>query len=266
MDEHELLKRRILELAERSLERGYPTHTAFIPLSEQNVLKELEAEGRANLQDSRVASAHFFAYGGVAESESKVYFFLPDFLDKENELEMEKAGATILCLHIEGKKAAFAEELSHRDYLGSLMNLGYERDQFGDILVQEKEAYVYLFKNIAEDVVKSLIRIRQTSVKCSLLAPQDCPFSIQKEEKTINIASPRLDAVIAEVFALSRLEAQRLVESGAVRLGAKVVENNAVFLRGGELLSVRGKGKFLYEGEEKTSRKGRLFAKILLYH
>lgn len=266
MDDHELLKRRFLELASRASERGYPTHTAFVPLSEQSIVDELAREGRADLLNHKLASATFFAYGGGEEAESKVYFFLPEFLDRENEIENEKEGATIVCLHIEGKKAAYAEELSHRDYLGALMNLGYEREQFGDILVQGKEAYVFLFKTIATEVEKSLISVRHTAVKCTLLAPKDCPFTISKEERRINVSSPRLDAIIAEVFSLSRLEAQRLVESGAVLVDASVIENNAAFLKGGELIAVRGKGKFFYEGEEKTSRKGRLFVKILLYH
>src|SRR5574344_1086417 len=248
MDEHELLKRRILELASRALERGYPTHTSFIPLSEQSVLSELEFEHRANLHEMKIAGARYFFYGGGEESESKVLFFLPEYADLSEEEENERKGATIVALHIEGKKAAYAEELSHRDYLGALMNLGYEREQFGDILVQGKEAYVFLFKTIATEVEKSLISVRHTAVKCTLLAPKDCPFTISKEERRINVSSPRLDAIIAEVFSLSRLEAQRLVESGAVLVGASVIENNAAFLKGGELIAVRGKGKFFYEG------------------
>lgn len=266
MDDHELLKRRFLELASRAVDRGYPTHTAFVPLAEQNILDELAHEGRADLLNHKIAEAPFFVYGGGEEAESKVFFFLPEFLDPESEIENEKDGATIACLHIEGKKAAFAEELSHRDYLGALMSLGYEREQFGDILVKGKEAYVFLFKAIASEVAKDLISVRHTAVKCTLLSPKDCPFSLAKEEKRINVSSPRIDAIIAEVFSLSRLEAQRLVESGSVLVGAKVAENNAALLKGGELVAVRGEGKFLYEGEEKISRKGRLFAKILLYH
>jgi Uncharacterized conserved protein, contains S4-like domain len=266
MDEHELLKRRILELASRALERGYPTHTAFIPLSEQSVLSELEIEHRANLKEMKIAGARAFFYGGGEESESKVLFFLPEYADEESEKENERNGANIVALHIEGKKAAYAEELSHRDYLGALMNLGYEREQFGDILVEGKEAYVFLFKAIAEEVQKSLLNVRHTTVKCTILAPKDCPFHIHKEEKMINVASPRLDAIVGEVFSLSREDASKLIESGAVLVGMNVVENKAALLKGGELIAVRGEGKFFYEGEEKTSRKGRLFVKVLIYH
>jgi RNA-binding protein YlmH len=266
MDEHELLKRRILELAERAVERGYPCHTAFIPLSEQSLLKELESEKRAILNQNKIGEASFFLYGGNEESESKVLFLFPEYADLESEKEKEAEGETILCLHIEGKKAEFAEEMTHRDYLGALMSLGYEREQFGDILVQGKEAYVFLFKAIAPEVQKSLLSVRHTYVKSTILSPKECPFHPQKEEKLINVASPRLDAVIGEVFSLSREEAQRSIEKGEVLVGTSVVENSAAFLKGGELIAMRGKGKFLFLREEKTSRKGRLFVKVAVYH
>jgi RNA-binding protein YlmH len=266
MDEHELLKRRILELAERAASRGYPTHTAFIPLSEQNVLKELEGEKRASLSAGKIGEAQFLLYGGSEESESKVLFFYPDYCLLEEEKEKEEAGATIVALHIEGKKAEYAQELSHRDYLGALMSLGYEREQFGDILVAGKEAYVFLFAPVAEEVKKNLLSVSHTSVKCSILAPRDCPFHPQKEERKINVSSPRLDAVVAEVFSLSREEAQRLIEKGEVLVGIAPNENTSYLLKGGEVIAVRGKGKFAYLGEEARSRKGRLFVKVSLYH
>ena len=266
MDEHELLKRRILELAERASSRGYPTHTAFIPLSEQSVLKELENEKRASLNANRIGEAQFLLYGGNEENESKVLFLYPDYCDLSEEKEKEENGETIMVLHIEGKKAEYAQELSHRDYLGALMNLGYEREQFGDILVEGKEAYVFLFKSIAEEVAKSLLSVSHTYVKNSLILPKDCPFHPVKEEKSINVSSPRLDCVLAEVYSLSREEAQRIIEKGDVLLGIAPNENVSYLLKGGELIATRGKGKFVYLGEEKTSRKGRLFVKVVVYH
>ena len=37
----------------------------------------------------------------------------------------------------------FAEDLTHRDFLGALMNLGIERGTLGDIILQEKEAFLF---------------------------------------------------------------------------------------------------------------------------
>lgn len=265
MEEHDLLKRRILELSERASTRGYPTHTAFIPLSEQIVLKELENEKRASIAAQTIGDAQFLLFGGNDDSESQVLFFYPDYCDLEEEKAKEENGETIVVLHIEGKKAEYAQELSHRDYLGALMSLGYEREEFGDILVEGKEAYVFLFKAIAEEVTKNLLSVSHTYVKTSVLAPKDCPFHPKKEEKLVNVSSPRLDAVLAEVFSLSREEAQRIIEKGDVLVGIAPNENVSYLLKGKEVIAVRGKGKFVYLGEEKTSRKGRLFVKVALY-
>jgi len=135
MEKSELLKRRFCELAERASGDGYKTHTYFLRVDELALLEELAHEKKANPQTSKIGEATYFAYGGNAEAERKVLFFLPDFLSAEDEQQSEENGETFSCLHIEGKKAAYAENLDHRDYLGALMSLGYEREQFGDILV-----------------------------------------------------------------------------------------------------------------------------------
>lgn len=265
MDEQELAKRRILELADRASTRGILTHTDFLPSWGPSLLKELADEGKADLAKGTVLESSYFFYGGSEENESQVLFFLPDYLSKEEEKAHQAEGEVIACLHIEAKKAAFAEILTHRDYLGALMSLGYERKEFGDILVEGADAYVFLFKDIAEEVMKNLLSVKHTYIKSVLLAPKDCPVVSHFEEKMINIASPRLDAVIGEVYGLSRQEAVHLIEGGQLFLEGEVYEKAPRLLTGGEKISLRGYGKFVYLGEEKLSKKGRLFAKVKLY-
>lgn len=265
MEKSELLKRRFCELAERASGDGYKTHTYFLSVDELALLEELAHEKKANLQTSKIGEATYFAYGGNAEAERKVLFFLPDFLSAEDEEQNEENGETFSCLHIEGKKAAYAENLDHRDYLGALMSLGFEREQFGDILVAGKEAYVFCFKAIAPEVAKSLLSVRHTYVKTTILLPKDCPIQPHYEEKRINVASLRLDGVVAEVYALSREDGKSLVENGDVIVDGLVKNNSAFLLKGGERISVKGQGKFLFVGEETLSRKGRLFARVKIY-
>jgi RNA-binding protein YlmH len=265
VEEKEFLKRRLCELAERASGDGYKTHSYFLSADEQALLLELAGEKKANLQASKVGEATYFAYGGGSEVERKVLFFLPEFLSKEDELANEENGETLACLHIEGKKAAYAEELDHRDYLGALMSLGYEREQFGDILVAGKEAYVFCFKAIAAEVAKNLLSVRHTYVKTTILLPKDCPIQPHYEEKRINVASLRLDGIIAEIYGLSREDGKALVEAGDVILDGLEKSNAAYLLKGGERISVKGHGKFLFVGEETLSRKGRLFVLVKIY-
>lgn len=60
-------------------------------------------------------------YGGREEAERKILRF-----GSEAELGYEQP-FPICCIRIRPLSAKFADKLSHRDYLGALMNLGIER-------------------------------------------------------------------------------------------------------------------------------------------
>lgn len=265
METRDFLKKRILELAERAGVQGIKTHTMFLGEDAQSLLDELVGEKRACLATNTIGDAHFFFFGGNEEAERKMLFFLPDYLDIEEEKKREEDGENIACLHVAGKKVEFAEELSHRDVLGALMSLGYEREQFGDILVAGKEAYVFLASAIAPEVFKNLLSIRHTVLKNTLIAPRECPWHRETKEILVNVMSPRLDAVVGEVCSFSREQAQSHIEKGEVLLDGVALLNSSHLLKGGERIAVRGWGKFLYLGEEKLSRKGRLFVKVKVF-
>ena len=73
--------------------------------------------------------------GGYEDAERKVVCFLPSY--EENLVELP-----FCCVKIVPLNDKFAEELSHRDYLGALLeNLGIERRQLGDILIDGHIAY-----------------------------------------------------------------------------------------------------------------------------
>ena len=75
-------------------------------------------------------------FGGYALAERQMAAFIPDAL-------FFSAGLSHL-LHPDPPAAEkFAESLTHRDYLGAILNLGIERSKIGDILVDGKTAHVF---------------------------------------------------------------------------------------------------------------------------
>ena len=120
------LKNRIRELADKSYNQNQYTFTGFLGLAEQDALWQVERE---------VKFAGITLYGGREEAERKILRF-----GSEAELGYEQP-FPICCIRIRPLSAKFADKLSHRDYLGALMNLGIERSTIGDILPGEKEAY-----------------------------------------------------------------------------------------------------------------------------
>ena len=60
----------------------------------------------------------------------------------------------ISCVVIRPSAPKFAEELTHRDFLGALMNLGIERDVLGDIIVRGAVGYVFCEDAMADYLEK----------------------------------------------------------------------------------------------------------------
>ena len=265
MDPKELLKRRFLELAEQATSKSYLTHTPFLSLEEQGYLQDLAYEKKADLPSHKIGGAHYFRYGGYEDAERQVLFFYPEIYEEASLLAEEEDGADIVVLHIAPKKAEFASPLTHRDYLGALMALGYKREMIGDIVVVGKEAYAFTFKSIAEELSKNLIEVGPNVVRTSILAPKAVAVKPSFEEVLINVASTRIDAIIGEVFHLSRDAAKSEIEKGNLLLNGVAKDSASYLCLGGELVVLKGYGKFVYLGEVGTSRKGRVLAKIKRY-
>ncbi len=257
---------RIRDLATRAYNNGFVTATEFLSMSEQNEFyKILAAEGVQANQKS-YCGAEYVIYGGYEVAERAVICFLPDYIDRESFLASEKAdNNVIVCIHVTPVNNKFSDDLTHRDYLGAMMNLGIERDQTGDILTGEKEAYVFATREIAEVICKELIRIRHTSVKCEMVSADDCSIRPEFKEVSGSVASERIDAILAFVYHLSRSEAQKLIESESVFIDGRTAYSGRYDLKPGSRVSVRGHGKFIYDGPSGTTRKGRLFVNVRVF-
>ena len=86
--------------------------------------------------------------------------------------------------------------------------------------------------------------------------------SAEPEESEINVASERVDAVVASVFNLSRLAAQRLFAQKLVFINSSECLSASAELKDGDLVTVRHSGRFIYCGVAKTTKKGRLRVSI----
>lgn len=168
----------------------------------------------------------------------------------------------IVCIHIEPVVEKFAENLTHRDYLGALMHLGMERTELGDILVSEKQAYLFCRGTMAEYICRNLDRIRHTSVRCTVTDAPPELAAAKIERVSIQAASVRIDGVIAKLLHISRGDCIELFRAGRVFLDGALLENNSHMLKEGEKVSVRGFGKFQFAGESGTTRKGNLILNI----
>lgn len=244
------LKNRIRELADKSYNQNQYTFTGFLGLAEQDALWQVERE---------VKFAGITLYGGREEAERKLLRF-----GSEAELGYEQP-FPICCIRIRPLSAKFADKLSHRDYLGALMNLGNERSTIGDILPGEGEAFLFCLDTIAEFICDNLEQIRHTHVKCEVV---DVAAEVPQEEpvrQVIQVASPRVDAVISKVYNKSRSDCLELFRVGKVYVNGRLCENNSKPLEAGDVVNARGYGKFRISGEPHATRKGKLAIEAEVY-
>ena len=237
-EEKELL-RRAEELASRALSRGIYTRTAF--------LSEGEA---ALLSEAHLPIAPTFV-GGFEEAERCVAVF-----GSEEDWGYVWESDLIL-LKIEPQMQKYADALTHRDFLGAILNLGIKREVLGDLIIFENVGYQFVLEQMADYLTENLKRVRHTDVKLSRCESLPEGAGVYLEERFVVAASPRADAVIAAVWNLSRSEAKKMVEEERVTLRGKKITDPAKELSPGDRLSVRGYGRFYFDGEEKKTRSGR---------
>ena len=159
----------------------------------------------------------------------------------------------------------FAESLSHRDYLGAILSLGIDRSLTGDILVREKQAWFFCLDSAAEFLASSLTRIRNTAVCASLSSLEAPELQPRYEPLRLNVASERLDAVLSAFAGISRSQTALLFSGEKVFVNSRPVTDKSLRLKEGDILSVRGIGKAVYDGIEVETRKSRLWVSLRKY-
>lgn len=244
------LKNRFRDLANKAFTQNVFTFTGFLGLSEQDVFWRMEPELRF---------AGYTIFGGSENTDRKMIRF-----GNGEELGYEMP-FPIVCIHIRPLVMKFADKLSHRDFLGALMNLGIDRSTIGDIKVGEGEAYLFCQDAIAEYICQNLEQIKHTHVKCSVAENYEDIPGEEPENKTIQVNSARVDAVIAKVYNQSRGDCLELFRAGRVFVDGKLCENNSRQLKTGETVNARGYGKFVYLGEPRETRKGKLCVDVAVY-
>lgn len=244
------LRNRLRDLADKSFQQNMFTFTGFLGLSEQDTFWRMEQE---------LQYAGYSLYGGTDNTDRQVIRF-----GSAEELGYE-VPFPIVCIHIKPLIAKFADKLSHRDFLGALMNLGIERSTIGDIKVGDKEAYLFCLESIAEYICENLSQIKHTHVSCSLTENYEEVPKEEPELRTVQVSSLRVDGVIAKVYNKSRSDCLELFRTGKVFVNGRLCENNSKILKSGESVNARGYGKFTLCGEPRETRKGKLCAQVEVY-
>ena len=196
-------------------------------------------------------------FGGFDEAEKKIMGVFPDWQ------EADKEAFPLTCVRIEG---GFSRKLNHRDYLGTVMSLGISASKLGDIVVNDDGAYIFLHSDIASFVSDNIKKIGNQGVKISIFEDINS-IHLQRQYKTISsvCASERLDAVVGAAANISRSISSSLIEGGKVKVNHRIVLKGSQQIKEGDILSIRGYGRFLVDRFGGRTGKDRLHIIIKQY-
>jgi RNA-binding protein YlmH len=206
-----------------------------------------------------------FTFGGYDGAERQMLFVLPSFLsdmdgEPEEKAKMycgEEFERAVKAIKIRGSGY---RELSHRDYLGSLLSLGIERFSLGDIVVQDEySAVVFCTEKIFDYLVGSVDKIASDKVTVTEFIPDE-GFSVKREFAPIRdtVASNRLDCVVGALTNLSREKAQTLIRSGLCEVNYIIEQRVDVEVKENSIVTLRGYGKYQVVSFDGETKRGRL--------
>lgn len=244
-----MLQKRLIELSKIAYQRGIVTFSDFLNLNELNILHTIP---KTELHSSYVT------FGGYDYSERQMVAFLPDALCYEYVYP-------ISILKISPLQKKFADKLSHRDYLGSILNLGIERCKIGDILVEDDYAILFIHQSLELFMLDELRRIKHTSVMTTIEDFQDFQYVPKTKEIKGTVSSVRLDSLLALAFASSRSKLVAYIEGGKVFVNGKLITSNGYQIKEQDIVSVRGLGRFRFDEVMSQTKKGRYYVTIQLY-
>ena len=247
--EEQQLEKRFLDLGRTAYQRGIVVYSDFLNLNELNIFQGVQR---------KLSYLNLESFGGYELAERQIAVFRP-------EAPLFCVEYPITCLKIAPLQAKFSDDLNHRDYLGAVLNLGMERSCLGDILVEESCAYLFCLTRMADFICENLTRIRHTSVFVERVEAQDFHYEPNCKEVTGTVASVRLDRLLSLAFNASRSSLTGLIEGGKVFVNGKLITSNGYEPHEGDLVSVRGFGRFRYQGLGGQSKKGRAYVTLLRY-
>ena len=229
------------------------TYTDFLTITEQSILIK-------NLKENKINN--YIIYGGTEKTDRSLMIFYPEKIS----LEMLKKNYNSI-FEIVRIKLPNEVKYEHREYLSGIMKLGIKREKFGDILVNEDGADIICLKEISgvlANDLKELTRFKKSNI--SIQKIEDINYKEPEfESLSIIVSSLRLDNFVSELAKVSRTRAEEIISEGRVFINSINELKDSRKININDIITIRGKGKFIVDEIERKTSKDKLVIKIKKY-
>lgn len=228
------------------------THTDFFTEPEIiRIQKYLEQQGIHN----------FFFFGGQPDCDRKMLFFYPDKLNYEMAFKNVNNILKIIRITLPNNLVSTFE---HRDYLSAIMKLGIVREKFGDIIVYPKGADIVVQEensNYFKQNLEQLTRFKKSKIE---ILDINLIHEITKTQEEIQIIvnSMRIDNFVSEIAHTSRNKVEEILNQERVMINYETITKASKQVNLGDLIIVRGFGKYKVIEISGTTKSGKLVIKL----
>ena len=156
---------------------------------------------------------------------------------------------------------------AHRNYLGGIVKLGLKREKVGDILVANEGADIVVVSDFAEVLEKelpSLTRFENSKISITEISNLK-KKEIKIENIEIIVPSLRLDNIVSDLARTSRSKASQIIAQERVFINGKNETKVSKQVKLGDIITIRGKGRFIIKDFKGTTRSGRTVVLIEKY-
>lgn len=251
-DDEKLLISKVLDKQKFCISKNKVTYTDFLNQREKSIIQK-----KLNLEN-------YFFYGVSDNSDREIIVFYPEKLNKE--LARKNLSSVISIIRIDLPND-LKGEYEHRNYLSALMKIGMTREKIGDIIVDNNGADIVVFNMNKTYIIQALQQL--TRFKKALIYDVNMENIKNKEEKfeekNIIVSSMRIDNIVSELSNCSRNKSEELIKEERVYINYELVLKSSKTVNINDIITIRGKGKFIIDELVRNTRNERLVIKTRKY-
>lgn len=245
----------VLDKVEISKTKGKIESTDFLDMYQVSLVESF-------LKKNKIEQYKLF--GGYEDSERKILITYPESYTEE--MVQKNYNKFLKVVRIELPEEEHGK-YAHRNYLGGIVKLGLKREKVGDILVANEGADIVVVSDFAEVLEKELPSL--TRFENSKISRTEITNLKKKEIKIENIEiivpSLRLDNIVSDLARTSRSKASQIIAQERVFINGQNETKVSKQVKLGDIITIRGKGRFIIKDFKGTTRSGRTVVLIEKY-
>lgn len=226
--------------------------TNFMNLNELNIIKNVLNHFKINYYELSINE----------NIEKRNIAFVPEFLTFNVEDIFEEH---VSCIKVVPKVKG---KLIHKDYMGAIYSLGIKREFIGDIVANDEVAYFFCMKSVQEYFMQNLVSVGRQAVDTVIIdifSDEVKQLSLKMVSKDYITPSLRVDAILSEVYNLSRNEVKEKIVKGDLFINDKNIFYPNTIVSQGDIISFKKCGKMKIGEEIRRTKSSNIVLRIYKY-